>query len=184
MSAVKLLKYLYWSRWAKPVADRDVYKWVRKHRPRSIVELGVGNALRTRRLFEILLEDVPAAEVRYAGIDLFEARPADAPGLPLKQLHTLLKPIGVKVQLIPGDPFAALSRAANGLTKTDLLIISADQDAESLARAWIYVPRMLLAESRVFLESGANGQTKFIPLTPADVEQRASQQMKATRRAA
>jgi hypothetical protein len=178
------LKYLYWSRLAKPVADRDVYRWVRKQRPRHIVELGVGTAIRTRRLFEILLQDVPAAEVRYAGIDLFEARPAHAPGLPLKQMHTLLKPIGIKVQLIPGDPFTALSRAANGLTKTDLLIISADQDAESLARAWIYVPRMLLPESRVLLETGTNGQTTFLPLTLSEVEQRASQQLKATRRAA
>lgn len=184
MSAVDFLKYVYWSRFAKPVADREIYRWVKAQSPRQIVEVGVGAAVRTQRMLQLLLQRVPAAEVRFVGVDLFEARPATTPGLPLKQVHTLLKPLGVKVQLIPGDPYAALSRAANSLGKTELLIISADQDADSLARAWTYIPRMLLPTSRVLLETAAGGTTSFVPLTLSDVEQRASQQARAARRAA
>lgn len=184
MSAAHYLKYLYWSRLAKPVADRDIFRWVRAQRPKNIVEMGVGKAVRTLRMFELLLQTTPAAEIRYTGIDLFEARSADNPGLPLKQMHTLLKPLGIKVQLIPGDPFSALARAANGLAKTDLVIIGADQDVEALSRSWMYLPRMLTAESRVFVETGAPGQTKFEPRTLAEIEQRVSQEKKASRKAA
>lgn len=183
MSAKEFLKYVYWSRFAKPVADREVYRWVHENRPRAIVEMGLGQAVRTQRMFEILTQEIPAAEIRYAGIDLFELRSAASSGLPLKQVHSLLKPTGVKIQLIPGDPYSALARAANGLAKTDLLLISADQDPESLARAWTYVPRMLTASSRVLLESNVKGQMAFVPLTLADVEQRAAQ-AKSVRRAA
>ena len=63
-----------------------------------------------------------------------------------------LTPLGAKVHLIPGDPFTALSRVANGLVGVDLLVIGADQDRESLAWAWFYVPRMLHERSLVCLE--------------------------------
>lgn len=183
MSAKEFLNYVYWTRFSKPVADREVYRWVKENQPRSIVEMGLGQAVRTQRMIQLLLHEMPAAEIRYAGIDLFESRSGATPGLPLKQVHSLLKPTGIKVQLIPGDPYSALARAANGLTKTDLLLISADQDAESLSRAWAYVPRMLTATSRVLLESNVKGQMAFVPLTLADVEQRAAQ-AKMVRRAA
>ena len=136
------------------------------------------------RMLELLLQTTPAAEVRYTGIDLFEARPADNPGLPLKQMHTLLKPLGIKVQLIPGDPFSALSRAANGLAKTEMLIVGADLDAESLARSWMYIPRMITPTSQVFVETGAAGQTRFESKTLTEIEQRVSQEKKAARKAA
>jgi hypothetical protein len=92
--------------------------------------------------------------VRYVALDLFEARPADRPrGLSLKQTHQMLSPLGAKVQLIPGDPAQALARAANSLQGMDLVLISADYDVASLGGAWFYLPRMLHASSRVYLES-------------------------------
>jgi hypothetical protein len=35
-------------------------------------------------------------------------------------------------------------------------VISADQDPESLAKAWFYVPRMLASKAAVFLEGPAD----------------------------
>ena len=92
--------------------------------------------------------------VRYAALDLFEARPAGSPpGQSLKETHQALSPTGAKVQLIPGDPAQALARAANSLQGMDLVVISADYDVASLGGAWFYLPRMLHATSRVYLES-------------------------------
>jgi len=45
-----------------------------------------------------------------------------------------------------------LSRAANGLTGTELVLISAGNDPDSLARAWFYLPRMLAARALVLME--------------------------------
>ncbi len=92
--------------------------------------------------------------VTYTGIDLFESRTSsDGQGVSLKLAHRILLATGARIRLLPGDPFTALlQRAANGLTGTDLVVISADQNAAALANAWFYVPRMLHATSVVFVE--------------------------------
>jgi hypothetical protein len=75
---------------------------------------------------------------------------------------------------------------ANSLTSTDLLIIAADQDRESLAAAWTWMPRMLMPSSLVFLEEPAAkaGQMRWKPLRLADIERLAREAGKSVRRAA
>lgn len=186
MSAIKLLKYGYLAFFSKPKADRLLYKVIRRSKPRSIVELGMGAGVRTKRLLEQVLEHHPATDVKFSGIDLFEARPADRPGLSLKQAHATFKPFGVKLQFIPGDPFSALSRAANGLLQTDLLILSADLDPAALHRAWMFVPRMLHDQSLVYREEMLAGksETQFRLLERAEVESLAQKSQRDQRRAA
>ena len=117
-------------------------------------------------MLELALLATPPQEIHYTGIDLFESRSkADGPGLTLKDTHRMLKATGVRVRLVPGDPWTSLSRAANQLAGTDLLVIGADQDQESLAKAWFYVPRMLHRGSRVFVaRSDADGEFREMAL--------------------
>jgi hypothetical protein len=112
----------------------------------------------------------PDDEIRYAGIDLFEARAASQPGLTLKAAYKLLRQVPVQSQLIPGDPFTALARVANNLTGTDLLVIAADQDPQQLARAWALVPRMLHDNSLVFLERTTQKQRCFDLLSRSELD--------------
>jgi hypothetical protein len=102
----------------------------------------------------------------------------------LKLAHQRLKAQGVRVRLAPGDPYSALSRIANELGAIDLVLISADQDSASLARAWFYVPRLLHAETQVFVEEKPSGDnpSRLVRLSAFDVNQRAAQA--APRRAA
>jgi hypothetical protein len=116
----------------------------------------------------------PLAEISYAGIDLFETRkPGEGPGLSLKRAFQVLRATGARIRLIPGDPFAALSGAANLLRATDLLVISADHDPDSLAKAWYFVPRMLHAHSRVFLAEAmsADGSSRLRQVGPREINQ-------------
>ena len=53
---------------------------------------------------------------------------------------------------MPGDPFSALARTANSLPNVDLMLVDAHQDADSLAQAWFYAPRMLHDTSLVLVE--------------------------------
>jgi hypothetical protein len=186
VSFSKLLKYGYLAYLSKPKADRLLYKVVRRTPPQSIVELGVGTGLRSQRLLEQVLERHAATAVRYTGIDMFEARPKERPGMALKQAHAMFKPFGVKSQLIPGDPFSALSRAANGLPQTDLVIIAADQDAESLTRAWMFVPRMLHDKSLIYREEsvGEKGETEFRLIDRAQIDALAAAAQRQQRRVA
>ncbi|OHB84590.1 MAG: hypothetical protein A2V98_23145 [Planctomycetes bacterium RBG_16_64_12] len=117
------------------------------------MELGVGLGQRAVRMIEVAASCSPVREIHYTGVDLFEARAAsDGPGMTLKTAHRLLKTTGARIQLLPGDPFTALSRAANGLRGTELLVISEGHDPRSLSRAWFYLPRMLDKGAQVWLE--------------------------------
>jgi len=182
-----MLRYYYLTWLSQPAADRPLYQSVAKRPLRSIVELGVGTAIRAKRLLELAVKPQHAAEpLRYTGIDLFEARDKQSPGLTLKEAYAQLKTEHVKLQLIPGDPLSALSRSANNLTATDLLIISLDQLGESLEQGWRFVPRMLHASSLVYLEREGKkaGETKFELIPLAEISRLATEAKRATRRAA
>ena len=172
MPAVGPLKYLYLAYFSDPSAERPLYRAIRRRQVRTIVELGVGMGIRSARLIEVAQRYHAPREVCYTGIDLFEARPCVAPGMTLKRAHRTLGTLGAKIQLVPGDPLTALSRTANSLTGTDLLIVSADQDAESLARAWFYVPRMLHEGSQVFVEemNTQDGKPMFRPWDRSSID--------------
>ena len=185
MKLAKLLRYLYLARLSQPSADRTLYRAIWRQRPTRIVELGIGSARRSLRMIE-LAKRVQPETIHFAGIDLFEARPVEAEGLTLKRAHSLLGMSEAKVRLVPGDPAAALKRTANMLLQTDLLVIAADQDRETLARAWFYVPRMLHAGSRVYLEErlGGSDGTKFRLLERIEIERLAALSARPVRAAA
>jgi hypothetical protein len=90
--------------------------------------------------------------VRYTGIDCFEGRDTDQPQLSLRQMHKRLSASGAKIQLVPGELNSSLVRIANSHVRTDLILISAGQDEESLAECWHYVPRMLHAGSKFLIQ--------------------------------
>lgn len=186
MSVGSLLRSSYLLYFSQPAADRAVYKAVTARKVRAIVEIGIGLAGRTQRLLEIAAWRRDCLPLRYTAIDLFEARPSHAPGVSLKQAFAQLRLPSVKVQLVPGDPYSALRRVANSLTGTDLLLIAGDQDPESLARAWAWLPRMLTPQSLIFVEEPAvkAKQKQWRSLTLQEIDQRASNANRSHRRAA
>jgi hypothetical protein len=121
-------------------------------------------------------------QVRYAGLDLFEARPEGAPRLSLKAAHRLLSVTGAQVRLVPGDLRSGLLHSANTLTKTDLVVISSDVDQSLLESAWFYFPRMLHPDSVVMLELG-NVRPSFQPLNHDQVVELAKKAAGVVRRA-
>lgn len=151
MSRLNFLKSAYLSFFSNPAHERMLFGLIAKHRPKTIVEIGVGKAVRSQRMIQMATRFVPVKEIQYVGIDLFEAREDVSSGLHLKEAHRLLKLTGARVRLVPGDPLSALSRAANSLQSTDLFVIGADQDATSLDQSWFYVPRMLHEKSLVVM---------------------------------
>ncbi len=108
----------------------------------------MGDASRALRMIGVAGRYHPTEELRYVGVDLFEARTAKAgPRVSLKDAHCLLRGTGIRCHLVPGDPLQALARSANSLPGNELVLISAADDAESLERAWFYLPRMLAPDA-------------------------------------
>jgi hypothetical protein len=185
LSASALIRSTWLLYFSQPASDRPLYKAVKGRTIRSVIELGLGDGQRTTRLFEVLAWKDGNLPLRYTGIDLFEGRPTGSKGLTLKQAFATVRANDVKVQLVPGTPHDALARCANQLAATDLLIISADQQAADLERAWKYIPRTLHKDSLILREQPVGGgKTVFQALTFQEVERLARESSKLQRRAA
>ena len=168
--------YIHWL--SKPASDRLLYRCTTRSKAKKIVEMGLGNGQRAGRLIALAALQHETSQISYTGIDLFEGRPgSEQPTLTLKQTYSQLKKTGAQIRLVPGGPHEALSRTANSLTETDVLVISADQDAGQLAKAWFYVPRMLKPTSQVLVEvcDEAGQVTGMRLLTTAELEALAAQ---------
>ena len=85
-----------------------------------------------------LASQVSDDSIHYVGLDRFEARrPEDPPGVTLKEAHSCLRNFG-RIQLVPGNPDSALARLCNHLGWFDLILVSADVDAETVSRCWFF----------------------------------------------
>ena len=177
MSAASLVRYAYLARLSQPRAERALYKAIRRGRATRLVEIGLGDLARSERMIAVAARH---GAVHFTGIDLFEARPGM---LALKSAHRRLKATGARVRLVPGEPGPTLTGLANGLTGTDLVVISPDWEATALEAAWNYLPRMLHDRSTVFVGApDVDGDVRYERLGLEDLEARA--RSKRSRRAA
>ena len=186
MSIRQMLDVCYLCWLSKPKADRAIFHYLRKHSVKSIVELGLRDETRSLAMVRLAQYRSPGEEIRYAGIDLFEARAAGQAPLTLKQMHQAMNRAKATARLVPGDAFGGLARSANQLQGTDLLVISAGHDEENLARAWMYVPRLLSTTGRVLIADGptVDDGPGFRLMEAAEIEERVRQAQKARRSAA
>jgi hypothetical protein len=167
------LRFLYLACLSRPVPDRTLYRAIRRNRPQRIVEIGVGTSVRARRMIGLAARCSAGRRIQYTGIDLFEA-PAP-PGLSLKAVYQALRATPARIRLTPGDPLSALARVANDLLGTDLVVISAGLDEQSLSQAWRYVPRILHGGSRVYWQRGGSPEdTCFELVGVAEVQRLAN----------
>ena len=156
MKFKQLLHSLYLTRLSQPPSERILYRLIAKHRPLRLVELGLEDAVRAKRLIQQATR-YQTEGVTYCGVDWFEAHPDGKPEISLKDAHRELSGQGAKIRLLPGDPYTVLAKQANTLGNTDLLLVGCGHDPEVLERAWRYVPRMLHEQTLVFLEEAATG---------------------------
>jgi hypothetical protein len=89
--------------------------------------------------------------------------------LSLKEAYKLLRPTGVRINLIPGDAGEALARAASALHGIELVVISADQEPLS-ARGWTFLNRMLASNSVVLQEELRSQRTILKQVTRMELE--------------
>ncbi len=175
MSVYSRLKYLHLAYFSKPLGQRCLHRAIRRYGVRRIVEIGVGDLRRAIRMIDLAARCAgDVREIKYTGIDLFEARGDDRPPLMLKQAHKTLIATGAKIKLVPGNPFDGLSRTANTLLGTDLLLIADDVDTAALEQAWFYVPRLLHERSAVFqATSDQEGVASYHRVAADEITQRA-----------
>ena len=160
------------SRFSKPVEDRAIYRLIRKNQVQSIVEVGLGDGKRLERMLRTAFTFCDPKNLRYTGIDLFDARP-ESP-LKLIEMHKATRAIPAKTQLVPGDLRSAIKRIANSHLRTDLVVVAAGYEAEQLGDVLAYLPRMLHASSKLLLQEQPG--EAFQPLSRLEVERMAAAQ--------
>jgi hypothetical protein len=170
MAQYGLFHRLWLTRFSQPARDRLIYRHALKTAPKRIVELGLGTLGRTERLLGLVRAVHPGVDLQYVGLDRFEGRlPDDPPGVTLKQAHQRLHGLA-RVQLVPGNIDASLSRLCNHLGAFDLVLISADNDPRYLDRCWFFIQRIVTLQTAIFAESraGSGGVWASVPKTRVD----------------
>ena len=156
-----------WNGWfTTPAAvERSLEQAVKRQRPRRILEIGLSDGARARRVISLAQRHHARHEVYFTGIDLFEDRNGQQPPFPLKEAYRQLRSTGARVRLVPGDAYGALVRTANSLSGIDLVLISADVSKTSLAAAWFYLPRTLSKNALVLWADGTlpDGEYRLMP---------------------
>lgn len=150
MAIQETLDTLYLCWFCQPKADRVLFRCLRDHRLHRVVEVGIVSVERTLRMLRLAQRFSGGQDLHYAGIDLFDARPAGLPELKLKRVHQQLSGSGATVRLIPGDPLSAMARMANQISGTELLLLSASVDQAAMEQAWTYIPRILAGNAQVW----------------------------------
>ena len=163
--------YLCWL--SKPTSDRALYRFVKRTRATSIVEIGLHSIDRSLRLIRMAQRYVGnTSDIRFSAIDLFDARPTTQSRLTLKEAHRQLVATGATVRLIPGDAKSGLTRAANDLQDSHMVLISADVESEQMAPAWTYLPRMLATNAGVFQTTRLETGDRHDHISLAHIQQR------------
>lgn len=151
-------KIFHLSYLSNPSSDRIIYKSILQKKSHYILELGIGDGKRALRMIDAAARFTDRSNIQYIGMDSFEDRSeADGPGLPFIDAHRLLGRSGAKIKLFPGDPLRSLTRSANDLGQVDVLIISPQFDTERLNKVWYFVPRLLHAQTQIFVEQKQSG---------------------------
>ena len=177
MKPLSAFGYMHLTMLSKPVCDRAIYKLIRKHKFRSFIEIGMETGSRSLNMIGVARKFGVSPNVRYTGVDLFDAREQDQPRLQLIEMHRKLKALDAKTQLVPGDIQSAIARIANSHVRTDLIVVSAGTDKDLLEASWFYFPRMLHSESIVLLQK-EDGK-EFKSMNRLEVEKLAERQTPA-----
>ncbi len=128
MSRPTWLQKIFWTRFAKPIEERELFKQLVSQPIRSILEIGVGDGQRMRRIAKLVQPAADCDTVRYIGTDEFESAQDGGRHLSLKQAHQLASQLGFKASLIPGNINSAVPRVAHKLGASDMLVIDGGID--------------------------------------------------------
>ncbi len=171
MSRPNWLQKVYWTRFAKPVEERELFRQLISRPVSSILEIGIGNGQRMRRIAKLAQVASGSNALRYIGTDEFESAQDNAAHMSLKQAHQLASHLGFKASLIPGDVKSAIPRVAHKFGAVDLVIVGAGLNPQNPLASFIggWLNRLAHAESVVIACDQPNGTLQVVDLQQLDL---------------
>ena len=117
MGRLNWFQRFYWQKLAKPAAERELFRLLIAQPIASVLEVGVGNGERMKRIVQLAQLAPGVAQLRYVGVDGFESARDGGVHLTLKQAHQQASQLGLRANLIPGDLRSAQGAAQAKLHK-------------------------------------------------------------------
>ncbi len=174
MNRLSWLQKVYWTRFGKPLQERCLFKQLVEHPISSVLEIGVGDGQRMRRIAKLVQLSSGCDTLRYIGIDEFESAGDGRRHLSLKQAHQLVSQQRFKASLIPGDHRAAIPRVAHKMGASDLIIIDGGLNPEEphsgLIGTWLN--RLAHDESTVLACEETGGEMVVVDTARLELPQR------------
>ncbi len=160
MSRPSWLQRIYWTRFSKPVQERALAKLLINRPLTSVLEIGVGDGARMRRIAKLAQLAPQATQLRYIGIDEFESAQDGRRHLSLKQAHQLASQLGFKASLIPGDHGSAVPRVAHKMGPSDLIIVDGglNPQAPLVGAVGTWLNRLAHSQSTVIASQEPGGE--------------------------
>jgi hypothetical protein len=128
MGRLNWFQRFYWQKLAKPAAERELFRLLIAQPIASVLEIGVGDGERMKRIVRLAQLPPGTAQLRYVGVDGFESARDGGVHLTLKQAHQQAAQLGLRANLIPGDLRSAMPRVAHKIGASDLVIVGDEFD--------------------------------------------------------
>lgn len=159
MSRLSWLHKLWWAHLGKPAQERALFRQLLCQEIGSVLEIGVGDGQRMKRIAKLAQLPAGTESLRYIGTDEFEAATSGR-HLSLKQAHQIAGGLGFRASLIPGDIASAIPRVAHKMGTSDLIIVDGGLDPADPQTGLIggWLNRLAHARSTVLAcrETGGN----------------------------
>ncbi len=160
MSRLTWIQRIYWTRFSKPLSDRELVRQLIDKPIASLLEIGIGRGERMKRIAQLVTLTADTERLRYIGVDEFEAAKDAGPHLSLKTAHQVASHVGFKASLIPGDLTSAMPRVAHKFGASDLIVIDGgldpNQPQSSPITPWL---NRIAHENSIILACAQQGQT-------------------------
>jgi hypothetical protein len=160
MGRLSWIQRVYWTRFSKPVSDRELVRHLIDKPIASLLEIGIGRGERIHRIAQLVTLTADTERLRYIGVDEFEAASDGGPHLTLKTAHQVASQAGFKALLIPGDLKSAMPRVAHKFGASDLIVIDGGLDPAqpqtSLITPWL---NRIAHDASIILACAQRGQT-------------------------
>lgn len=153
--------------WGMPNRYGHLVKEVRRNRCHTIMEIGVWNGDRSKRMIQAALEsDIPPTLIRYYGFDLFESADESViskeaskfpPSMELvkKKLQSFID-MGVNINLYKGDTTKILPELVPVLPSMDFVFIDGGHSYDTVRSDWECVQHIIGECSVVIFDDYVN----------------------------
>lgn len=176
MSRLTWFQRVYWTRFSKPLSERELVRQLIAKPITSLLEIGVGDGGRMKRIAQLVQLTADTERLRYVGVDEFEAAKDGRAHLSLKVAHQLASQCDFKATLIPGDLKSAIPRVAHKIGASDLVVIDGGLDPHDMSASVItpWLNRIAHPESIILTCAQAGQVLTLMHSAPATQSLRAA----------